>query len=41
MNGAVYYEIFLVLFCAVIAWIAFRDGHGRKSKTKLKANIKL
>ncbi len=31
MNGAVYYEIFLILFCAVIAWIALREDRTKKS----------
>jgi len=31
MNGAVYYEIFLIVFCAVIAWIAFEGDHKNKS----------
>jgi len=40
MNGAVYYEIFLLIFALVIGYIALKDDHTKKS-TKHKANIKL
>ena len=30
MNGAVYYEIFLIIFALIIGYIALKDTHAKK-----------